>query len=354
MVLCFVAFAFGLCVVWRVAFCSVLASEVFHRRFLIVGGGWGADIVVEALAKFDSAHYRLVGAVHAGGTDASPRDGRFPVLGDLDQLANLVQKHGVSDVVLAGGEELSGASFGTLAELLAQRVNIVRAPTLYENLTGRVYLQHLDASWMVSSFMERVQSNWWVNLCKRGMDLVVGLMGMIVTVCIAPFIALGLWLEDGGTVFFRQVRLGRDGRRFTILKFRSMKPNAEADSGARWTSEQDDRITRFGSFLRRTRLDELPQFWNVLKGEMSLVGPRPERPEFVELLEKEIPFYRVRLRAKQGITGWAQVKFRYGESTADAVEKLEYDIYYIKHQSLFLDWTILAQTLGVMLGFRGR
>lgn len=176
---------------------------------------------------------------------------------------------------------------------------------------------------------------------------------MLLLAILLPFIALAIRLDSPGSVFYTQEREGRGGRRFRIIKFRSMVADAERAGKAVWATRDDPRITRVGKFMRRTRLDELPQFVNVLRGEMSIVGPRPERPQFVAQLQEEIPFYRARLSVKPGLTGWAQVKYRYGNTTEDALIKLQYDLYYIKHQSMVLDILILLRTIRVVLGFKG-
>jgi lipopolysaccharide/colanic/teichoic acid biosynthesis glycosyltransferase len=190
-------------------------------------------------------------------------------------------------------------------------------------------------------------------LLKRLLDLIIGLAGSALTAILLPAVALALRLEGPGPILYRQTRIGRGGRRFVLLKFRTMVPDAEAN-GPQWAQEDDSRVTRVGHVLRLFHLDEVPQAINLLKGEMSFIGPRPERPEFVERLAREIPFYRARHAMRPGVTGWAQVNYRYGRSTADALVKLQYDLYYIKHCSLFLDTLILVRTLGMVLTLRNR
>jgi lipopolysaccharide/colanic/teichoic acid biosynthesis glycosyltransferase len=177
---------------------------------------------------------------------------------------------------------------------------------------------------------------------------------MVGLVILFPFVALAIYLNDPGPIFYRQERTGRRGQSFYLLKFRSMITDAEKYGKAVWATQDDPRITRVGKFLRLTRIDELPQIWNVLKGDMSIVGPRPERPVFIAQLQEEIPFYRMRLSVKPGLTGWAQINYRYGSTVEDAIKKLEYDLYYIKHQSLLLDVLIILRTIKVVLLFRGQ
>jgi exopolysaccharide biosynthesis polyprenyl glycosylphosphotransferase len=229
----------------------------------------------------------------------------------------------------------------------------VRVLRLYEQITGRVPIEHLEADWLVTSFMERVRLDSVSLVVQRLLDLVGGLAGLVPLLVLLPFVGLAIRLESPGPIFYRQVRAGRGGRPFWLLKFRTMIDGAEADGQARWATAGDARVTGVGRFLRRARLDELPQVWNVLRGDMSLVGPRPERPELITLLEQNIPFYRARLLVKPGLTGWAQVNYGYGRSVDDAQVKLEYDLYYIKHQSLWLELIILFRTIAVVLGMKG-
>jgi lipopolysaccharide/colanic/teichoic acid biosynthesis glycosyltransferase len=206
---------------------------------------------------------------------------------------------------------------------------------------------------LVTSFIDRVRLDSGFLVAQRALDLAGGLAGLALLVLLLPWVALAIRLASTGPVFYRQVRAGPRGRTFRLLKFRTMIDGAEADGLARWASAGDARVTRVGRFLRRTRLDELPQIWNVLNGDMSLVGPRPERPELIALLEQKIPFYRARLLVKPGLTGWAQINYGYGRSVEDAQVKLQYDLYYIKHQSLWLELTILLRTVEVVLGMKG-
>lgn len=189
---------------------------------------------------------------------------------------------------------------------------------------------------------------------KRLLDLVGSLALAVALLILLPFLALAIWIDSPGPVFYRQQRVGWRGRPFTVLKFRSMAPDAEPDGEAQWAAKDDPRVTRVGRLLRRTRLDELPQALNVLRGEMSLVGPRPERPEFVERLQQVVPFYRVRLAVKPGLTGWAQINYGYGDSVESALTKLQYDLYYLKHQSFWFDLLILARTVHVVLRMKGQ
>jgi lipopolysaccharide/colanic/teichoic acid biosynthesis glycosyltransferase len=225
---------------------------------------------------------------------------------------------------------------------------------LYEQVTGRVPVNHAGGNLHVVLPLGDSATGRVFGVGKRLFDLLAAVVGLLIVALISPFVALSNAFSSPGPLFYRQTRVGRRGNYFQVVKFRSMIPQAEASSGAVWAAKHDPRITPAGRFLRRTRLDELPQFYNVLRGEMSLVGPRPERPEFVADLTAQIPFYQARHAVRPGITGWAQVRYRYGSSVDDARIKLEYDLYYVKHQGVYLELSILAKTAAVMLGLQGR
>jgi lipopolysaccharide/colanic/teichoic acid biosynthesis glycosyltransferase len=231
---------------------------------------------------------------------------------------------------------------------------IVRMPKVYEELMGRVPILLLEANWILTSFVDELRVSGFYLLGKRLMDILGGLVGSAIMLLLLPFIALATLIDDGLPIFYAQTRLGRGGTTYRIIKFRTMRRDAEADGKPRWAREDDERATRVGRILRKTHIDELPQFLNVLRGEMSLVGPRAERPELVEYFQNYIPFYRARLLVKPGITGWAQINFGYASSIDETIVKLEYDLYYIKHRSMSMDLLILLRTPATVFGFRGR
>ncbi len=232
-------------------------------------------------------------------------------------------------------------------------VQIARMPVAYEALLGRVPIRYLESDWLLRSFVDELQVSTVYLLLKRLLDMLGGIVGLSLLGIALPWVALAIILESGRPIFLRQRRLGQGGRPFDVIKFRTMRQDAEADGQAHWAQQGDPRTTRVGRLLRRTHVDEFPQFWNVLIGEMSLVGPRPERPELVAELEKQIPFYRARLLVKPGIGGWAQVNYGKGASVEGSAEKLEYDLYYIQHRSLLMDVWILLRTAGAIFGLRG-
>jgi exopolysaccharide biosynthesis polyprenyl glycosylphosphotransferase len=225
---------------------------------------------------------------------------------------------------------------------------------LYQDLTGRVPVSHLGDDWYVALPAHVKKNARTYLLFKRICDFAMALMALVLSAPVMPLVALAIKLDSPGPIFFKQMRVGVGGRVFRIVKFRTMRQDAEKNTGAVWATDHDPRITRIGRFLRKSRLDELPQLWNVLVGDMSFVGPRPERPEFDEELEHEVPFYRARRAVRPGLTGWAQVSHGYGNTMFDALRKVEYDLYYIKNQSLYLDLMILFRTIAVVLKLGGK
>ncbi len=352
-VLYFIGGAFLLGLTWRMVYIAVLVSHTFKRRALVVGGGWAGETIIRALHLFQSQQYAVVGVIDDDRQKHGMAVEGVPVLGGHETLPAAAHRHRASEIILAVTGEVQGAMFQALLDCQQQGLDIVRMPLLYEQITGQVPIQHLDADWMITSFVDSVRVNALSRGARRMIDLVGGVVGLLLLLLITPWVAAVVWLEDRQPLFYRQDRLGQGGKVFPLLKFRTMAPDAESDGQVRWAEEDDARVTHVGRLLRRMRLDEAPQFWNVLRGEMSLVGPRPERPEFVSILEREIPFYRARLVAKPGLTGWAQINYRYGNSVEDATIKLQYDLYYIKNRSLWLDLQSLARTLGVVLGSKG-
>jgi exopolysaccharide biosynthesis polyprenyl glycosylphosphotransferase len=353
-ILYFIAGAFALSLAWRLVYIAIFVSPYFRRRALVVGAGWAGETIVAALRACAPKQYVVVGLIDDDPGKHGRRVHNAPVLGGHEELARVVQARQVNEIVLAITGELRGELFQALLDCQAQGIPVVRMPLLYEQLTGRIPIEHLDAGWMSAAFMERVQTRaWYRRFAKRLLDVAGAGLGLVLLGLLTPFVVAAVWLESGGPILFWQARLGKGRQSFEMLKFRTMIQQAEADGLPRWATPDDERVTAVGRFLRRSRLDEAPQLWNVLKGEMSLVGPRPERPEFIAWLETQIPFYRARLEVKPGLTGWAQVNYGYGATLEDAVVKLQYDLYYITHQSVWLDLLILARTVGVVLRFTG-
>jgi exopolysaccharide biosynthesis polyprenyl glycosylphosphotransferase len=313
-------------------------------RVLGLGAGEEAARLVSAFDKREARGVELVGFV------GNLSHAVVPVMGELAELPEVVRRHDIDAIVLTASrhrlpllEHLLGVGDRTPA--------LLELSDLYERAFGCVPVEEINAAWFIEALAlhRRLQA----SLARRGVDIVVSTLAAVVTAPLMLLVALAIKLDSPGPVFYRQVRVGEGGRRFTIIKFRSMRADAEASGTAQWASESDPRVTRVGAFIRRCRIDELPQLWNVLAGEMALVGPRPERPELVAEIARQLPFYEPRHLVRPGITGWAQVYAPYAASIEETLEKLSYDLYYVKHQSFATDAGIMLSTLGVMAGGRG-
>lgn len=335
---------------WRMSYIKLFTSASLRRRAIIVGAGQSGRALMRAVRQ-TLKDYEFIGFVDDDPAKQNTYIAGLPVLGNRDALLDLVQSRGADEVLLAISHELHRDLFKILIDCYEHGVEIKPMSLLYEEAMGRVPVEHLEPHW----FLHLSSANWPTlnRIFKRLTDILAALLGLAVLVVIFPVVALAIYLDSPGSIFYKQERVGQCGKVFWLMKFRSMIPDAEQQGKAIWAKQNDPRITRLGRFLRRTRLDELPQVINILKGDMSIVGPRPERPEFVAQLQEQIPFYRARLNAKPGLTGWAQVKYRYGSSAEDALVKLQYDLYYIKHQSMLLDLFIMLRTVGVVLMLRG-
>jgi exopolysaccharide biosynthesis polyprenyl glycosylphosphotransferase len=339
---------------WRWLYIRVFTAPQFMRRVLLVGGGRSGELLLRMLNELKVKPFVLVGIIDDDHRKLGMTIEGAPVVGTNEQLLQLIEENDISDIIVAITGEMQGGMFQALLDAQEAGAEIVRMPKVYEELMGRVPILLLEANWILRSFVDELRVSGFYLLGKRLLDIFGGLLGTLVMLLLLPLIALATLLDDGWPIFYAQTRLGRGGVAYKIIKFRTMRRDAEADGMPRWAREDDERATRVGRFLRKTHLDELPQFLNVLRGEMSLVGPRAERPELVEYFQKHIPFYRARLLVKPGITGWAQINYGYASSIDETIVKLEYDLYYIKHRSMLMDLVILLRTPSTVLGFRGR
>jgi sugar transferase (PEP-CTERM system associated) len=317
---------------------------------LLLGSGRPAQIIADVVNGCHP-HYQVLGCVDGHPhPDGQPLRG-VQVLGTVEELERVSRMTRPDVIVVALTERRQALPLPAILDCKLQGIEVQDWPSFYEKLTGRILVTGLRPSWLI--FADGFRSSGVTVALKRAMDVVLSVLALLASAPLCCLIALLIKLDSAGPVFYRQGRVGQGGRVFALIKFRSMHRDAERETGPVWAEDGDPRATRVGRLLRRTRLDELPQFINVLRGEMSLVGPRPERPAFVEYLQSRIPFYMSRYSIKPGITGWAQVQYRYGSTLEDAVEKLEYDLYYIKNQSLFLDLLILLHTLQVVVLGKG-
>jgi sugar transferase (PEP-CTERM system associated) len=337
---------------WRLAFNGVTSSlRLDEERVLFVGTGDTARKVARQILDQHDFAYRVVGFIDDDPKRIGERIVNPAIVGTPADMDRLIAEHHIDRIVVGLSDRRGKLPVEELLRAKMAGIRVEDATTTYERVTGKILIDDLRPSWLIFSDGFRVSR---VNrLMKRTIDLTLSLLMAIVALPLMLLTALLVCLEDGSPVLYRQERVGENGRPFVLSKFRSMRKDAEQAGTPIWAREGDDRVTRVGSFIRKTRLDELPQLWNVVRGDMSFVGPRPERPFFVEQLSKEIPFYQQRHAVKPGLTGWAQVKYRYGSSLEDAMEKLRYDLYYIKHLSVFFDLTIVFDTVKVVLFRKG-
>ena len=337
----------------RITLDAAWSPTEFAKRVLVVGNGPLAQAVGREFVRRGDLHINLVGFVVGNPASYVPDDQLLnrPVLGSIDNLETLATQHCVSQIVVALEDCRGLLPVRELVTLRVQGVQVEDAHTALAALTGRVWLESVRPSWFV--FSDGFRRSRLNALLKRAVDLSLASLGLVLSAPLMATIALAIKLESKGPVFYRQERVGLRGKTFNVLKFRSMVTYAEQSAGPQWAQEDDPRVTRVGRYLRKYRLDESPQFLNVILGQMSFVGPRPERPAFVELLRQKIPFYDERHSVRPGITGWAQVRFDYAASIEGAVRKLEYDLFYLKNMSILLDCLIVLETVRIVLDGRG-
>ena len=344
--------ALGLMVSWRVSIHWLLGHPDFGEKILIVGSGPLAVEVAREMLDRPDAGYRIAGFVGSdpellGKSLINPK-----VIGLTSELEDVVARENIDRIIVAMGERRGQLPTNELLQLsLTGKVNIEEGASFYERVTGRVSLNMIRPSWLI--FSSRGRQARISGIARNVVHRLVALIGGLISLPIALVTAILIKLDSTGPVFYRQERVGKNGAPFTVVKFRSMRTDAEK-AGPVWASEQDDRTTRVGRIIRKLRIDEIPQFWNIIRGEMDFVGPRPERPHFVSQLAQEIPYYQQRHLIAPGLTGWAQIKYPYGASIEDARQKLQYDLYYIKNQSLILDAIILFETIKIIVFGRGR
>jgi len=334
---------------WRMAFDGLTRDRRLEQRVLIVGTGPIARLVARQINAQHDFGYHIVGCVTES-SDADTDGLDMPLLGTAADVSLLVLRHQVDRVVVSLSDRRGHLPIKELLRAKLSGVRIEDAATTYERISGKILTDGLAPSWLI--FSDGFQASRGTRVVKRFVDIVLAAIGLVVAAPLMLLTAIAVWLDSPGPVLYRQVRVGENDRLFTLCKFRSMRRDAERGKPI-WATNNDNRVTRVGRVIRLTRLDELPQLLNVLRGDMSFVGPRPERPYFVQRLAADIPFYAERHAVKPGITGWAQVKYGYGSSVEDAMEKLRYDLYYIKHLSIGFDLTIVIDTVKVILCARG-
>jgi sugar transferase (PEP-CTERM system associated) len=329
---------------WRTAYSWMVKQPFLRERLYILGTGDRAERLVKGLRERSALGMEVVGWT-------GDLEGELTRANVASHLLGLARGRGVHRVIVAMPDRRGTLPVEELLDLRLEGVKVDEATSWLERISGRIEVEQLYPSWLI--FADGFRFSGFFRLVRRGLNFLAALFGLLLSLPLLPFVILAVKLDSSGPVLYRQQRVGRQGVIFPCYKFRSMRQDAEADTGATWALDNDPRITRVGKFLRASRLDEIPQLWCVLKGDMNFVGPRPERPEFVEWLSKQIPYYGVRHVVRPGITGWAQVQYKYGNTAEDAREKLQYDLFYIKNASLGLDILIMFQTIKIVLLGRG-
>jgi exopolysaccharide biosynthesis polyprenyl glycosylphosphotransferase len=341
-------------VIWRTFYVKFLASNRFVQNVLLVCNRDQVEELILALENSDP-HYRIVAYVNSGKIDDDNGEYHFVQHIWVDDLVSFVNKNNLFEIVVASrnAEDITVELYLQLLHLLESGITIREYTQVYEDKTQRIPVQLITRDFYKFFPFNRSNNNQLYLLQVRIMETIISIIGLLFGLVLIPFIAFGNALGNRGKLFYTQERVGKNGEIFQILKFRTMINNAEKE-GAVFSTSNDSRVTPFGKFLRKTRIDEIPQFVNILKGDMAVIGPRPERPFFVKEISKIMPFYETRHVIKPGLTGWAQVNYSYGESMDDSLIKLQYDLYYIKHRSIFLDLNITIKTFSTVLFYRGQ
>jgi exopolysaccharide biosynthesis polyprenyl glycosylphosphotransferase len=351
-------YAFGsyiLIALWRLYRPFLIGWFPQRQRVLIVGTGWPARTIIETINQYVPDDYEVVGIVEEK-IYSSPDDivVDVDVIGPAEDLVEIVKRLRVVEVILATtNDRIDGVLFQSIMDCYEMGIPIRSMPILYEQITNCVPVEHVGGQWNIVLPLEGRSPFDPYPILKRLMDITISLSGLICFGLFLPLIAAMIKIDSPGPIFYWQDRVGKAGRIFKIIKLRSMVSDAESQVGPIWAVSGDSRVTRVGRFLRKSRLDEVPQLLNVLRGEMSMIGPRPERPYFVRRLEVAIPFYRTRLAVPPGLTGWAQINYGYGSTEHDALIKLQYDLYYLRHRSILLDGLILLRTIGKVIRLQG-
>lgn len=331
--------------IWRKLFYKLISSEKLGNNLTIIGVSEESLLLAEEIITKPQLGYKLKLIVNP---DRSPLPEKFQMIStsrDLVDLKNQLIKHKIHTVVALNNPKYSADVARYLFESIDLKIQYYDLTDFYEKITGKIPVTVLERNWFLENISQRNKE--WLSVAKRIIDIFFAIFFGLISLVFLPFLALAIKLESKGSLIYKQERVGLNGKIFTVYKLRSMATNAEAN-GAQWAAADDKRVTKIGKFMRQTRIDEIPQFWNIIKGNMSFVGPRPERPEFVAQLKEAIPFYNERHLVKPGLSGWAQINYPYGASVEQAKEKLQYDLFYIKNQSVALDISIILKTINTV------
>ena len=336
-----------LLVSWRIAYQYICSNQLFNQKIILVGDGHLASLISSEIQQNLDSGYTVAAVFSNPGKNGLAQQLGVEEHTSYDHICDVARSHGADKIIVSIEERRGRYPTQSLLDCRMQGLTVLDGVSFYEMMSGKILASHTPPSWFI--FGRGFQRHKVTLLSKRGLDIFFASLGLTLSAPLLAVISLLIKATSPGPVFFRQSRTGKQEKPFNLVKFRTMREDAESLSGAVWAEEKDPRITAVGGVLRKFRLDEIPQFWNVLKGEMSFVGPRPERPEFVEELKEKLPYYRERHTVNPGITGWAQVNYGYGASEEDTLRKLEYDLFYIKNLSLLFDLYIVLKTVKAVL-----
>jgi sugar transferase (PEP-CTERM system associated) len=337
---------------WRIVYSIAIRRRFFSEKAFVLGDGDLANDILGAIQERRDLSYDIEGIVAPENTHNELERGNIiSVYRGFEGLCDLAEEQKVDSVIVALDEKRGVMPYNELLNCKIRGINIIDGESFYERVSGKLLVEKINPSWLI--FSDGFVKSRFIRISKRVIDLVASAVLLVLSSPVIFLAALAIKLDSRGPILFFQERAGEFGKVFILYKFRSMKSNAEEETGPVWATEDDVRITRVGRIIRKLRIDELPQLWCVFRGDMSLVGPRPERPYFVEQLKNKIPYYNERFTVKPGVTGWAQVKYPYGASEEDALEKLKYELYYIKNMSFLLDLIVIFHTVKIVLLGRG-
>lgn len=348
-----------LVLLWRLCYAVFLKHPILNKKALVVGAGYTGREIVRTLLQDPAIYHKTAYKIYGFIDDDPAKTGKeydgLKVLGKSDMLLKYAKRLDVNEIILAvpEREDISAELYATLINLEHSGIQLMQATDIYEEQTGKVMIKKKGETYHITNPFSIVHKDNFYALLNRVINIICALLAGVVFILVLPFVWLGNLISSRGPLFYSQDRVGENNKPFSIIKFRTMIVDAEKHTGPKFADRNDPRITRIGNIIRKTRLDELPQCWNILRGDINLIGPRPERDFFVQELSKQIPFFSLRSAVKPGLTGWAQVNYHYANNFDDTLVKLQYDMYYIKHRSLYLDMVIILKTIGVMIKFKG-
>lgn len=347
-------FSFLIIGFWRYFYSQYfLQFKKLTQRTAIAGINSQNKNLVAQIITSPQEDFKIIGFINTNEESFTSDIENFPpILGSWRDLKNIIKKHTIEKIVFSFDPKENEEAIKNIADAIGAGIKVMEMPIFYELATEKIPVEYINQLWFIHNLEEADKKT--LEKIQYLIDGIISFIGIIITIILTPPIALAIFLTSPGPIFYRQVRVGKNEKKFYLYKFRTMIPDAESITGPVWAKDDDPRITQIGRFLRKTRLDELPQFYNVFRGELSIVGPRPERPEFVKKLKEKIPLYYKRHIVKPGMTGWAQINYRYGASIEDSLKKLEYDLYYLKNRSLFLYFKIFLRTIRIVAGFMGK